>query len=59
MTRVDVPTLQCDRCGKTTQDIKEMASYFTLTHYHVSGSTNWDLCPECRHAFELFVTEQL
>lgn len=59
MTRVDIPTLECDRCGNTTQDIKTMAGYMTLTHYHVSGSTNWDLCIECGAAFQLFITEQI
>lgn len=48
MTRVDVPTMRCDRCKTVTQDLKEMGAYQTLTHYSVSGRiAKWDMCPSC------------
>lgn len=37
MSRIDVPTLKCDRCGWSTQDLSEMGRFFTLTHGHMSG----------------------
>ena len=55
MARIDIPTLECDRCLYTTQDTAEMAEYFKLTHYHMGGSDEWDLCPECRKQFLLFM----
>ena len=59
MARVDVPTLACDRCGWTTQDTAAMASFRKLTHYHMSGHDEWDLCPPCWSAFSLFIREEL
>lgn len=58
MTRIDVPTLQCDRCGKTTQDTNEMGRYRHLRGQYdgYQGSEeNWDLCPSCWTAFQLFI----
>lgn len=54
--RVDVPTLRCDRCNNTTQDVKEMGSFCTLTHYHMSETDEWDLCPRCWSLFLDFLT---
>lgn len=48
MTRVDVPTLMCDRCGHQTQDTREMMSFYKLEHTHMSGREDWDLCKECK-----------
>ena len=56
MSRIDVPTLKCDRCGSTTQDKHEMASFRNLTHYNPGGKEEWDLCPECWSKFKLFVS---
>lgn len=47
MTRVDVPTLQCDRCGIKTQDLTEMSRFNTLSYDHMNGQKKWDFCPEC------------
>lgn len=51
MSRVDVPTLKCDRCGDTTQDTGLMRSFRKLTRHHMSGKEEWDLCPLCWHLF--------
>lgn len=55
MSRVDVPTLKCDRCGDKTQDTREMGKFKTLTHYHMSGQETWDLCQPCWGEFTIFV----
>lgn len=47
MSRVDVPTLMCDRCGLKTQDLAEMAKFDKVEHHHMSGRDEWDLCPIC------------
>jgi len=48
MTRVDVPTLRCDRCGFTTQDLSEMAKFQELMHYsQAPTASKWDLCAAC------------
>lgn len=51
MSRIDIPTLQCDRCRDITQDMKEMPSFRKLTYYHMSGHDEWDMCPTCWAAF--------
>lgn len=51
MSRVDRPALKCDRCGIVTEDLSEMGRFQKLTHYHVSGSDVWDLCPPCWSAY--------
>jgi hypothetical protein len=55
---VDVPTLKCDRCGRTTQDLHEMASYKAIRHSHMSGEEKWDLCPVCFILFIDFITRE-
>ncbi len=55
MSRIDTPTLQCDRCKHTTQDIREMGSFQKLTHSHMSGRDEWDLCKDCWLAFKSFI----
>lgn len=57
MSRVDVPTLKCDRCRRTTQDLSEMAVFRELTYYGMEESKNvaWDLCPACWGAFIAFL----
>lgn len=57
MSRLDVPTLQCDRCKTTTQDIKVMGTYQQVRHSHMSGEDKWDLCPTCWNAFQNFLGE--
>jgi hypothetical protein len=57
MSRVDKPTLQCDRCGAATQDLHDMARYHQLTYYHQSGHDEWDLCPSCWLAFRAFLLD--
>ena len=57
MARIDVPTLQCDRCKKTTQNLTEMAAYPTVIHYHMSGEDRWDLCPRCWRDFTTFLKD--
>ena len=57
MSRVDVPTLMCDRCNNTTQDIREMGRYATLRHSNMGGEVSWDLCPDCWAEFKIFVRE--
>ena len=51
MSRIDKPTLKCDRCGHTTQDTREMGRYKTLKYHHMSGSIEWDLCESCWDEF--------
>jgi len=55
VSRIDKPTLQCDRCKRATQNTREMGSFQKLTHYHTSGHDDWDLCPECWTAFKRFL----
>lgn len=55
MSRVDVPTLKCDRCGDTTQDKMAMMSFRKLTHFHMSGHDEWDLCPTCWAIFRAWL----
>ena len=57
MSRVDKPTLKCDRCGQETQSIFEMGKFRKLSHYQMSGSSDWDLCPECWSKFITFIGE--
>jgi hypothetical protein len=52
--RLDVPTLQCDRCKYTTKDTDEMSKYRTLTGMYdgyQSAREKWDLCPPCYQLF--------
>lgn len=53
--RVDVPTLRCDRCEHTTQNLNEMARYAKLSHSNMGGTTDWDLCPDCWKEFNSFM----
>lgn len=56
--RVDVPTLRCDRCGNTTQDLGEMGRYRSLTGMYdgyQASKEKWDLCPACWEAFTVFI----
>lgn len=55
MSRVDKPTLRCDRCGTETQDLQAMTNYVKLRHSHMSGEEGWDLCPPCWLGFRVFV----
>lgn len=58
MVRVDVPTIQCDRCKNTTQDMDEMSKYQKLTGmWNGYGSTKqeWDLCSKCYKEFTNFI----
>jgi hypothetical protein len=56
MTRIDKPTLQCDRCEKATADLGEMASFMQLYSPKPSDRTDkWDLCPKCSWAFINFM----
>lgn len=53
--RLDVPTLQCDRCKKTTQNLQEMGTFQRIEHSHVSGTDRWDLCRMCFIEFQTFL----
>ena len=55
MSRVDKPTLKCDRCALETQSEFEMGKYRTLDHYHMAGKKSWDLCPPCWADFGTFI----
>lgn len=57
MSRVDVPTLKCDRCGITTQDANEMSRWQTLEHRNLTKVTKWDLCLTCWNKFQTFVND--
>lgn len=57
MSRIDKPTLQCDRCKHTTQDTREMASFQKLAHSHMSGRDEWDLCAWCWSVFKAFIED--
>lgn len=55
MARVDVPTLECDRCLKRTQDTKVMATYIQIERRTIEESEKSDLCPECAGLFFAFM----
>lgn len=55
MSRVDVPTLKCDRCSSTTQDLSEMGRFGKIRHDHMGGEDQWDLCPDCWKKFHQFL----
>lgn len=57
MSRLDVPTLQCDKCKNTTQDLRQMSTYAQLQMPSVSGTEKWDICPFCTRAFLTFMNE--
>lgn len=50
--RLDKPTLQCDRCKFITDDLTVMFSFSRLSHSHMSGTEEWDLCPTCWNDFQ-------
>lgn len=49
MSRVDVPTIKCDRCGLTTDDPQVMSTFRTLVIPR--GVASWDLCTDCWTSF--------
>ena len=55
MARVDVPTLECDRCHIQTQDKKVMATYIQIERRTMEESEKSDLCPECAGLFFAFM----
>lgn len=55
MGRIDIPTVECDRCKVVTQVLAEMARYQTIDHSHMSGIEKWMLCPDCWGAFKTFI----
>jgi len=59
MARIDVPTLQCDRCEFATQDESVMARFITLRNnwagYGKPKDTAWDLCGACYAGFITWV----
>ena len=55
MSRVDKPTLKCDRCGEQTESLPYMGKYRRLDHYHMIGKGAWDLCPPCWVDFIAFI----
>lgn len=55
MARTDIPTLECDRCKFTTQDLTMMGKFKQLRHHHPEGATIWDLCPTCSGEFNSFM----
>lgn len=59
MSRIDVPTLQCDRCKATTQDTQKMIDYHKLSYYHISGKDEWDLCIGCFLKFKAFMKGEI
>ena len=58
MSRVDKPTLKCDRCREETEDLMYMGKYKRLDHYHMTGKECWDLCPECWAKFITFMAKE-
>lgn len=55
MSRLDVPTLMCDRCKIKTQSLSQMGAYATLSRDQMGGPKRWDLCPTCWSAFLNFM----
>lgn len=57
MSRVDVPTLMCDRCGFRTQDTAMMASFVKITRRDGPGhqDVDYDLCPACWKSFQTWL----
>lgn len=61
MSRIDIPTLKCDRCLVTTQDDSEMSKFRTLTGMYdkyQGAEERWDLCPTCWRDFLAFLKGQ-
>ena len=62
MARIDVPTMQCDRCKVTNQELDEMGKYRNIRGQYdkyQGANESWDLCPECWQDFLMFVAGQL
>lgn len=58
MARIDVPTLQCDRCKLTTQDQREMIKFKSVNwHSDIMGAQTFkkDLCSTCFENFQEFM----
>lgn len=55
MSRVDVPTLMCDRCETKTTDTKEMGGYTKMYQSGFPHEQEWDFCPDCGEDFEKFL----
>jgi len=57
VSRVDVPTLMCDRCEFRTQDTAMMASFVKITRRDgpVPPDVVYDLCPACWDSFRLWL----
>jgi len=51
MAKLDIPTLQCDRCKIATTDKMEMMGFQELRHSDIGGEQKWDLCKECWNKF--------
>lgn len=47
MARLDIPTLQCDRCKKTTTDPNEILEFTKLKSDEGLTGESWDLCGNC------------
>ena len=54
MSRVDKPTLKCDRCGEQTESLTYMGKYRRLDHWSAWETEGWDLCPPCWADFIVF-----
>lgn len=54
MSRIDIPTLRCDRCGGITQDQTEIDAYGSVQY---EGAPR-DLCPSCLAGFAAFMENQ-
>ena len=57
MARIDVPTLQCDRCKMSTTVDEIMSRFNTLTGMYdkcQGASERWDLCTFCWGQFLQF-----
>ena len=58
MSRIDVPTMQCDRCKVITDDRNVMCKYYVLRSDNVHGGTQRDLCEDCASDFYNFMGEE-
>ena len=57
MSRVDVPTLMCDRCKFCKSDLGTMGEFHKVWHPNGPGydAQEWDLCPDCWESFRTWL----
>jgi hypothetical protein len=57
VSRVDLPTLMCDRCKIKTTDPYDMGKFTRIYRDGVSDVKEWDLCKYCWDDFNKFISD--